>query len=110
MPDPVSAELVRLRRDYTPVFLKFLTTRDETGLRAAYELGREAARRSLGLVDLLRVHNETYLEVVGTVTTVEEAREVAAAASTVLMELVAAFDMTQRGFMDLTLHRADGAR
>ena len=108
MPGPVSQDLERLRRDYTPLFLKFLTARDEASLRSAYELGRGAVRGSLGLVDVLRVHHEAHLAVVGTLTSVAEAREVAAAAGEVLMELVAAFDMTQRGFMDVTGHRSDG--
>ena len=97
-------ELSRLRRDYVPLLLRYLANEDETGLQAAYELGREAMRRSVGLLEVVRVHNDTYLEVMGSVRGTEEANKVARAASTFLMELIAAFEMAQRGFMDVGLH------
>jgi hypothetical protein len=93
--DPV----VDLRRDYTPHFLAYLTRQDEKGLAAAYELGRRSMRRGVGLLDVVRVHNEVYLETVGAVRTVEEAQRLAGAASTFLVEALASFEMTQRAFM-----------
>lgn len=98
-------DLVRLRRDYAPLLLRYLSQQDEAGLRSAYELGREAMRRSVGLLEVVRVHNETYLEVVSTVREIGEAQEVARAASAFLLELIAAFEMAQRGFMDVGLRR-----
>jgi Phosphoserine phosphatase RsbU, N-terminal domain len=97
---PVTDDVDRLRRDYAPVFLKYLARQDETGLEAAYELGRDAMRRSIGLLEVVRVHNEAYLDVVATVRDVEEAHQVAQSASTFLLELIAAFEMAQRGFME----------
>lgn len=96
-------ELTRLRRNHAPLLLKYLRQEDEAGLRSAYELGREAMRGSLGLLEVVRVHNETFLEVMSTIREVDEARHVAEAASTFLLELIAVFDMTQRGFMDMGL-------
>jgi Phosphoserine phosphatase RsbU, N-terminal domain len=105
--DPVD----RLRRDYAPVFLKYLTRQDEAGLEAAYELGREAMRRSIGLLEVVRVHNEAYLDVVATVRDVDEAQRVAQSASTFLLELIAAFEMAQRAFMEGRLgHTAPDSR
>ena len=69
-----------LKQDYTPPFLAYLTTQDEAGLRRAYELGRHAMRRSVGLLDLVRIHNEVFLEVIGTARTPESAQDVARAA------------------------------
>src|SRR3954469_18881429 len=100
-------ELERLRRNYAPLLLRHLSAEDEAGLRSAYELGREAIRHNLGLLDVVRVHNETYLEVMDTVRDASDAREVARAASVLLLDLIAAFEMTQRGFMDVGLRRAD---
>ena len=97
----VTDDVERLRRDYTPVFLQYLTRRDEAGLRSAYELGRDAMQRSVGLLEVVRIHNEAYLEVVATLREVDEAQELARSASAFLLELVAAFEMAQRGFMDL---------
>jgi hypothetical protein len=101
VPRRVTDDVDRLHRDYAPVFLRYLTRQDEEGLRSAYELGREAMRRSVGLLEVVRIHNEAYLDVVGTVRDVDEARELARAASAFLLELVAAFEMAQRAFMEL---------
>ena len=95
MNDPV----VDLRRDYTPRFLSYLTHLDESGLNSAYELGRQSIDRNIGLLDLVRVHNEVYLEVVSTARSLEEAQGLARAASAFLFEALASFEMTQRGFM-----------
>ncbi len=73
------------------------------GLRSAYELGRVAMRRSVGLLDLVRIHNEVFLEAIGTARTPESARDVARAASTFLVEALSSFEMTQRGFMAVGL-------
>ena len=109
MPDPVDD----LRRDYRPRFLAYLTRRDEDGLTAAYDLGRRSIRADIGLLDLVRVHHEVYVEVVATARDVDEARELAAAAAAFLLEALAPFEMTQRGFMaggGLDSPRAGGGR
>jgi hypothetical protein len=93
--DPVAD----LRRDYRPPFLSYLTNLDERGLSAAYELGRRTMLRRLGLLDLVRVHNEVYVEVVSDARTLAEAQDLARAASAFLLEALAPFEMTQRGFM-----------
>jgi hypothetical protein len=103
--EPLTDPVDRLRRDYAPVFLKYLTRQDEAGLEAAYELGREAMRRSIGLLEVVRIHNEAYLDVVATVRGVDEAQQVARSASAFLVELIAAFEMAQRGFMEDRLGR-----
>lgn len=93
-------QLASLRRDYTPPFLSYLTNEDEAGLRAAYELGRQAMRRSVGILGLVSVHNDVFLTVIRTAKTPESAHDLARAASTFLLEALASFEMTQRGFMD----------
>ena len=95
MDDPVAD----LRRDYRPPFLSYLTNLDERGLSAAYELGRRTMLRRLGLLDLVRVHNEVYVEVVSDARTLADAQDLARAASAFLLEALAPFEMTQRGFM-----------
>ena len=95
MDDPVAD----LKRDYRPRFLSYLTRQDESGLTAAYELGRRSMQRNLGLLDLIRVHNEVYLEVVSSARDLTEAQDLARCASWFLLEALAPFEMTQRGFM-----------
>ena len=95
----VSDELARFRQDYAPLLLRHLAQRDEAGLQAAYALGREAMRDSVGLLDVVRVHNELFLEVLATVLDPDEALEVARASTALLIDLLASFEMSQRGFM-----------
>jgi hypothetical protein len=95
----------RLRLDYAPLMLRYLARQDEEGLRAAYELGRSAMRESVGLLEVVRVHNEVLLEVLATVRDLDEAQSVSRPASVLLIELIASFEMSQRGFMDAQLGR-----
>lgn len=93
--------LTRLRLDYAPLLLRYLTEQDESGLQSAYYLGRNAMRESVGLLEVVRVHNEALLDVLATVKDTDEARAVARSASVILIDLVASFEMTQRGFMEI---------
>lgn len=97
MADP----LTRLRLDYAPLLLRYLTQKDESGLQSAYYLGRDAMRQSVGLLEVVRMHNEAFLDVLATVKDTDEARAVARSASVILMDLIASFEMTQRGFMEI---------
>lgn len=96
MPDP----LERFRLDYAPLLLRYLSQRDETGLGLAYELGRDALRQSVSLLDVVQVHHELFLDVLATVRDPEEAHSLAGAASALLMDLIAAFEMSQRAAME----------
>jgi Phosphoserine phosphatase RsbU, N-terminal domain len=96
MNDPV----LRLRRNYTPAFLAYLSRRDETGLRAAYELGRGAMAHGVSLLDLVQVHHAVVLEVLVTVRSAQELDDIARAAAAFLVESLASFEMAQRGFME----------
>lgn len=100
MAGEVTDPLERFRLDYRPLLLRYLTRRDEHGLQAAYQLGRDAMRESVGLLDVVRVHNDVFLEVLATARDLDEARDLAGAASTLLIDLVATFEVAQLGFMD----------
>ncbi len=54
---------------------------------------------SVGLLDVVRVHNELFIEVLAGVRDIDEAREVARASTALLIDLLASFVMSQRGFM-----------
>lgn len=97
----VHEELERFRRDYIPLFLAYLTRRDEAGRRAAYELGRRAMDDTIGLLEVARIHHEVSLEVMRTAKDAEGALEVARAAAEFLLEVLAPLEMAQRGFMDV---------
>src|SRR4029450_13682792 len=91
----------RFRRDYAPAFLQYLSERSEPGRRAAYELGRRAIREELSVLDLARIHHGMLLEGLKAHRTPRELEHIAQAASEFLVEVLAVFEMTQRGFAEL---------
>ena len=91
----------RLRRDYAPAFLQYLSERGERGRRAAYELGRRAISEQLSVLDLARIHHGVLLDVLKTHRSPQELEQIAQAASEFLVEALAVFEMTQRGFSEL---------
>jgi ANTAR domain/Phosphoserine phosphatase RsbU, N-terminal domain len=91
----------RFRRDYAPVFLQYLSERGERGRRAAYELGRRAIGEQLSVLDLARIHHGILLDVLKTHRNPQELEHIAQAASEFLVEALAVFEMTQRGFTEL---------
>jgi len=91
----------RFRRDYAPVFLQYLSERGEQGRRAAYELGRRAIGEQLSVLDLARIHHGMLLDVLKTHRNPQELEHIAQAASEFLVETLAVFEMTQRGFTEL---------
>jgi hypothetical protein len=91
----------RYRRDYAPAFLQYLSEGGELGRRAAYELGRRAISERLSILDLARIHHVVLLEVLKTHRSSHELEHIARAASEFLVEALAVFEMTQRGFTEL---------
>jgi ANTAR domain/Phosphoserine phosphatase RsbU, N-terminal domain len=91
----------RFRRDYAPAFLQYLSQRDEPGRRAAYELGRRAIAEQLSVLDLAHIHHAMLLEALRTHRTSGELEHIAQAASEFLVEALAVFEMTQRGFASM---------
>lgn len=90
-----------MRLDYRVAFLRYLPRREEAALHAAYQLGRSAVTDELSLLDVAQIHHDVFLEVL-TDTRPEELTTVSAAASEFLLEVLATFEMTQRGFIRRT--------
>ena len=84
-----------LQRDYRAAFLRHLSRRQEVTLHAGHELGRSALATDISLLEVVRVHHDVVIRVLGD-TPPDEVREVAEAASDFLLEVVASFDMSQR--------------
>ena len=96
----MSDPLVRFRLDYTPLMLRYLSQRDETSLGLAYELGRDAMGDSIGLLDVVRIHHEIFLDVLATARDTDEAQSIARAASALVMDLIASFEMSHRAITE----------
>ena len=91
----------RFRRDYAPAFLQYLSEGGEPGRRTAYEFGRRAIAERLSILDLARIHHTVLLDVLKTHRTPRELEHIAQAASEFLVEALAVFEMTHRGFTEL---------
>ena len=92
-------ELVALTRDYRAAFLRYLPRRAESALTSGYELGRGAVTAGVSILDLARIHHEIFLDVLRE-TRSEEITDLAAAASEFFLEVLATYDMTQRGLLE----------
>jgi len=92
-------ELDALTRNYRAAFLRYLPRREEIALNRGYELGRDAVTAGISILDLARIHHEILLEVLSD-TRAEDVSSVAAAASEFFVEVLATYDMTQRGLLE----------
>ncbi len=93
--------LKNLERDYRAAFLRYLPRREEAPLRIGYEIGRSAVIDGLSILDLAQVHHDVFLEVLED-TSGEDLTRVAVAASEFFLEVLATYDMAQRGFREQT--------
>lgn len=92
-------ELGGLTRDYRAAFLRYLPRREESALNSGYELGRGAVRAGVSILDLARIHHEIFLDVLED-TRPEEIPDLVAAASEFFLEVLATYDMAQRGLLE----------
>jgi Phosphoserine phosphatase RsbU, N-terminal domain len=90
--------LERLRRNYRAAFLGYLPSRDEKALDAGYQIGRSAVTEGLSILDLAQVHHEVLREVLAT-SRHEQVDGVTATASDFLIEVLATYEMTRRGYL-----------
>lgn len=90
--------LERLRRNYRAVFLRYLPNRDEAALDAGYQIGRSAVVDGLTILDLVQVHHDVLREVLGTGSP-EELDGLTATAGDFLVEVLATYEMTRRGYL-----------
>jgi hypothetical protein len=86
-----------LLRDYRAAFLRHLARREESALTTGYEIGRAALAGGLSLLDVVRAHHDVLTEVLRD-SPADEAPLIAGAASDFLLEVLASYDMAQRGF------------
>lgn len=88
-----------VRRDYRAAFLRYLPRHEEAALHVGYQLGRSAVTEGLSILDLVQVHHAVLLEVLQG-SHGDDLTGVATAASEFLLEVLATYDMAQRGFLD----------
>jgi hypothetical protein len=90
--------LERLRRNYRAAFLRYLPNRDEAALDAGYQIGRSAVVDGLTILDLVQVHHDVLRDVLRTGNP-EDLDSVTATAADFLVEVLATYEMTRRGYL-----------
>lgn len=90
-----------LTRDYRAEFLRYLPRHEEAALRSGYELGRHAVTEGISILELARLHHDVLFDVLLD-TASEELARVTTSASEFFLEVLATYDMTQRGFHERT--------
>jgi len=92
-------DLDGLTQDYRIAFLRYLPQHDEAALTAGYAIGREAIAGAVSLLHLVLLHHRVLREVLEDTSTPEQG-SVVDAAGTFFSEVVAAYEMAQRGHLD----------
>lgn len=84
------------RHRYAEAFATFVSERSERSLRAAYELGRDAVKAELSVLEIAGAHSDA-LAVALADASADDVAAIATAAGDVLVETLAAYEMAQRG-------------
>jgi hypothetical protein len=94
----IEAEAASFRSAYAGALASYLRDPSESSLRAAYELGRDAVRRQLSVLELAISYQEALLAAaMGCANPLDEQR-VMCAAGDFFLESLASFEMVQRGY------------
>lgn len=87
-----------LRERYTRALSHFMRDREESGLREAYELGRQALSQGTGLLELADLHHEA----VGHLSVPAGDGKWSDAVNSFFREALSPFEMTHRGYRETT--------
>ncbi|HEV8325557.1 MAG TPA: HAMP domain-containing sensor histidine kinase [Myxococcota bacterium] len=96
----MSAAMQGLAQRYSEALQAYAAGPDEDTLSRAYEMGREALRAAVGLVDLAVVHRDALAKAMHRAHTLEESLRVAETAMSFFMEGLSSFEMVQRGYQE----------
>lgn len=86
---------------YAGALKQYLDRRDEADLQRAYELGRVALGKGVGILDLAMIHHDALAEMLERVP--ERTRQDIAHSAGFLVETLSPFEMTHRGFEEAAI-------
>jgi hypothetical protein len=95
-----AGDTASFRRSYAFALHEYLRDPGERSLRVAYELGREAVNRQLGMLDLAVAHQEGLMAALAEAPSRSQMQHVARAAGDFFLESLGSFEMVQRGFRE----------
>ena len=100
----------KLTRGYILSLRTFLAHGQESALARAYELGRNAIAKGLGVLDMARVHQEALTKVMRSPARTKDEERIIKSAETFLLESLSPFEATHRGFRETNLKLAERNR
>src|SRR5258708_14031182 len=92
-----------LSKRYAAALLGYLTCHEERILNRAYEMGREAIARGLGVLDIARIHHEALAELILSSDSKNRERPTVEAGQTLFLEALSPFEVGHRGFREANL-------
>lgn len=92
--------LCDFKADYRSALLDFLTTKCERSLGHAYEMGRCALADGMGILEVIEIHNEAFADHMSRLDAPATIANAWDSARRFLLEVLAAFEMVNRGFRD----------
>jgi hypothetical protein len=96
----MSADLDAFRTAYRDAFVSHLRAGGETGLVAAYELGRTAMLGKLSVLDLATIHHDVLFDALGQAADPELLRAATDATANFFLELLSTYEMIHRGYAE----------
>jgi signal transduction histidine kinase len=87
-----------LSKKYQKILHAYLVREGEEQLQRAYDLGRHALSRGCGVLDMVRLHHETLIQLIAFAETPAVAVERAVAVETFLLEALSPFEVAHLGF------------
>ncbi|HET6459429.1 MAG TPA: ATP-binding protein [Syntrophales bacterium] len=97
----MKATILKYEAAYRSSLQECLTGAGEVALQHGYELGRQAVRDGLGVMDIISVHREVTLSLLSQAATTNKCVQIAKASQDLLAECLAPFEFTHRGFIEL---------
>ena len=92
----------RFAAEYAAALRDYLKGGGEAGLQRAYELGRQALAGGLGVLGVARFHHEALVRAVSDLSPRADDAEMVKAATRFFVESLTPFEMTHRGFADVS--------
>ena len=96
----MSVTPAELQQRYTNALRSYLAGEWDVASQAVYELGRTAITDGLGILDVATIHNEALAAILVDKRAAREVARVTKEAEEVLMQSLAPFEMTHRGFQE----------
>jgi hypothetical protein len=88
------------RSAYAAAFQAFIDDESETTRLDAYELGRDAVSREVGLLELAQTHHAVLATALGRCSESSDSHRVTSAAADFLLEVLSTYEMSRRGLAE----------